>query len=65
MNRIQAFGLLILILFSIHLGMLGLFEFNLIKLFFKTNTIIPRILNLLVLFCGIVCITLFQNKNRY
>lgn len=65
MNRLQQFSLLILIVFSLHLGMLGLFEFNLIKYIFKTNTILPRILHLLVFFCGLVCITLYQNKNRY
>lgn len=65
MNRYQQFCLLIIIMYSIHLGMYGLFQFDLVKYLFKTSTTLPRILDLFVFFCGMSCISLYQSKSKY
>lgn len=64
MNRLQQGALLIVILYCILLGMYGFFEFDVIKYMVKGSTISLRWISLLVFFCGMICISIYQKDKH-
>ena len=61
MEALQKTCLVFTIIGSIVLGLIGLFDFNLVESLFGTNSVLPSIVYAIVGICGLINIGIFFN----
>jgi len=65
MKIIQKICLVFTIVGAINWGLVGLFDFNLVKTLFSFNTMLENLINIIVGICGLVNIGIFFSDIDY